>query len=185
MKKLMVFFLLIALVLSLAACRSSENPGTESTGSPDKTEPSESSIPSEPTEPSMDTIPGQLGPIVPVSCCIRIPYTGDARSVNYITASEQLPSHEAFDGYDAAFFAQNALVLVTITTGSGSAELTIDGIDYSDQEAFVRISDKHIGESSADMATWLLWIEVAQGLNYTWSIIPTGSENELPPISLS
>lgn len=105
---------------------------------------------------------------------VRIGYNGNARSVRYITAADQLPDHEAFAGYDEAYFENKALVLVTETVGSGSVELDIASI----VDGVVTLSyDLHGDAGTADMATWLVWAEVEAGLDYDWSLAGSGPDS--------
>lgn len=99
--------------------------------------------------------------------CVRVSYNGNISSVRYITSVDQLPGNEALKGYDEAYFAEKALVVVYETVGSGSVKVGIESID----NGVVTISHDLPGDvGTADMATWLLWAEVDAGLDYTWSV---------------
>ena len=104
----------------------------------------------------------------------RIPYTGSVSTVKYITSVEQLPDHDAFKKYDAAFFQDKALVLVTQSTGSGSTRLEIDSLTVEDGKVKVKLKQTAGGDvGTADMATWLLWVEVSAGLELEWDMDAT------------
>lgn len=99
--------------------------------------------------------------------CVRVEYTGNVSSVRYITGVDQLPDHEALAAYDAAYFEDKALVLVRETVTSGSVRVGIAAIE----DGVVTLSHEMSGEmGTADMATWLLWAEVEQGLDWDWSV---------------
>ena len=101
----------------------------------------------------------------------RIPYTGNASWVRYITAVEELPREGTWDGYDAAYFETGALLVVVETVGSGSVRLELDSILIEGDTAFITINRTMSGDvGTADMATWLLWAEVEKGLNCTWTL---------------
>lgn len=103
--------------------------------------------------------------------CARIPYEGNRSYVKYVTGVEQLPDGEALAGYDAEFFENRALVVVCETVSSGSVRLEITGITVDGENAFVTVKRSVSGEvGTSDMATWLLWAEVDQGLAYNWQI---------------
>jgi hypothetical protein len=100
---------------------------------------------------------------------VRIGYSGDRRSVMYITDLDQLPDEEALKGYDEAFFEKSALVIVVETVGSGSVQLELESVRISDGVATVTLSRTMPGEvGTSDMATWMLWAEVDKNLDYEW-----------------
>ena len=101
----------------------------------------------------------------------RISYTGAVSTVKYITSVEQLPDYEVFKKYDAEFFRENALVLVTQSTGSGSVKLSIDSLSVEDGKVCVKLKQDISGDvSTSDMAAWLLWVEVSAGLDLEWEM---------------
>ena len=105
----------------------------------------------------------------------RIPYTGAVSTVQYITSVEQLPNYEVFKQYDAEFFKENALVLVTQSTGSGSAQLEIESLLVENGEVVVKMKQTMPeGEGTMDMAAWLVWVEVDAGLDFQWKTDTTG-----------
>jgi hypothetical protein len=102
---------------------------------------------------------------------VRIGYSGDRRSVMYITDLDQLPDEEALKDYDEAFFEKSALVVVVETVGSGSVQLEIESIHITEGTATVTLKRSMPGEMGTnDMATWMLWAEVDKGLEYKWTL---------------
>ena len=100
---------------------------------------------------------------------VRTSYQGNRASVRYITESAQLPQLDAFADFDDAFFGAHALVLVTYTTGSGSAKPEISAIEIHGETAQVKLDIRMPGgESTDDMATWLVWAVVDRDLAYDW-----------------
>ena len=173
--------LLLTLLLLLTGCRAGS--GSETTDAPDQTtvaptvttvppetDPPEVTLPE--TEPPVTTLPpmeGSLGFANPGK--VRIGYQGSRSYVRYITSADQLPDEEALAGYDAAFFAEHALLIVVETVSSGSMQLELSSVTVSGSEATVTLSREMPGDvGTADMATWLLWAEVEKGLNYTWTL---------------
>ena len=107
----------------------------------------------------------------------RIEYKQNASSVRYITRVEDLPAYEALDGYrNAEYFATKALLVVVDTVTSGSVKVAIDSVG----NGTVTLSKEMSGDvGTADMATWLLWAEVDQGLTDTWTVSNPGVQNNL------
>ena len=107
----------------------------------------------------------------------RIEYKQNASSVRYITRVEDLPAYEALDGYrNAEYFETKALLVVVDTVTSGSVKLSIDAVD----NGTVTLGKEMSGDvGTADMATWLLWAEVDQGLTESWTITNPGVQNNL------
>lgn len=102
---------------------------------------------------------------------VRIDYTVNRSSVQYITSASMLPDYEELKGYDDAYFQDHALVLVIETVSSGSAKVGIDSIFVDGVNASVVLShEMPDGMGTADMATWLLWAEVETGLECEWSV---------------
>lgn len=102
---------------------------------------------------------------------VRLPYTGNRASVQYVTAPDQLPEQEGLEAYDEAYFADHALLLIIETVGSGSVQVELDAIYVDGDTATVVLSHELPGDAgTADMATWLLWVEVDAGLSYQWTL---------------
>ncbi len=168
MKKIVC--LILALLCLLTGCRSagpvSDDPAVQPSGSettlPANTDSSETT---EATQPARDSVTmGQTGKL-------RLTYTGNRSGVRYITDPSQLPDYPELAGYDAAYFQEHGLLLVTETVASSSVNVEIQSIVVENGIALVTL-DHQIpsGQSTADMTTWLLWVEVDAGLDLSWSI---------------
>ena len=107
----------------------------------------------------------------------RIEYKQNASSVRYITRVEDLPAYEALDGYrNAEYFETKALLVVVDTVTSGSVKVAIDSVG----NGTVTLRKEMSGDAgTADMATWLLWAEVDQGLAESWTVTNPGVQNNL------
>ena len=94
-----------------------------------------------------------------------------------VTRVEDLPAYEALDGYrNAEYFATKALLVVVDTVTSGSVKVSIDSVG----NGTVTLAKEMSGDvGTADMATWLLWAEVDQGLTENWSITNPGVQSNL------
>lgn len=173
MKKILC--MLLAALLLLTGC---------TPASPGETTAPETTVPEE-TE---QTLPIQTMPDLGIgdaegeliwfrnSSKVRLDYTGDRSYVRYITNLDQLPDEEALQGYDEAFFAESALLVVVETVGSGSVQLEIESVHISGGTARVTLKRNMPGEmGTADMATWMLWVEVEQGLDCEW-VLEGGSK---------
>lgn len=102
---------------------------------------------------------------------IRITYSGNISSVRYVTSREQLPDYPELQGYDDAYFQEHGLLLVMETVTSGGVEVGIEGISLEGDCAAVRLSHESQGDmGTAVMTTWLLWAEVAGGLDCVWEV---------------
>ena len=101
----------------------------------------------------------------------RIVYDGAVSQVRYITSADQLPDYEVFQKYDGEFFQTHGLVLVTQSVGSGSLQLEIESILVENGVAQVTLKSTLPGDvGTADMATWLVWVEVDAGLDLQWEM---------------
>ena len=109
---------------------------------------------------------------------LRISYTGNRSSVQYITDVSQLPNHAEFHSYDAAFFKDHALLLVTDTVGSGSTQISIDSVIVDGSTASITLRRTTQGDvGTADMASWFLWVTVPTGLDFNWEVANPAYEN--------
>ena len=100
---------------------------------------------------------------------VRLSYTGSRSYVLYVTSVEDLPQEGTWDGYDEAYFETKALVIVVETLGSGSVQVDMESIVLNEGTATVSIRRTMEGDAgTSDMATWMLWAEVEQGLDYDW-----------------
>ena len=162
------------LCLLTAGCRSAADSPSESSSADLASAPSTAPIGSETpqTEPdAASTGPSEDGQVreVQPAGMTRIPYTGTRASVQYITSAGQLPEQDALSAYDDAYFRDHALLLITETTSSGSVQVGVDAITFSGGVASVRLTHELPGDvGTADMATWLLWVELEPGLDYQW-----------------
>lgn len=174
MKRMMCAMLV--LVLLLCGCQSAAMPGGENqTQTEAVTEaPTEPTVevtlmdPPEVTLPhtGLETQTGEKLDLGPTGCQ-RVPYTHNVSNVFYVTAVDQLPGYEALQAYDEAYFAEKALLVVLESVGSGSMKVGIESVS----NGVVTLSHELPGDvGTADMATWLLWAEVEQGLEFTWSV---------------
>lgn len=104
---------------------------------------------------------------------LRITYNGNESSVRYVTSVDQLPTYEELQKYDEDYFQDHALVVVTESVSSGSVDVEIDSIRYTDTVNQVVLYHSAPGDDAAgtgDMATWLLWAEVDADLEGTWTV---------------
>ena len=102
---------------------------------------------------------------------LRLTYTGNRSGVRYVTDPSQLPDYPELEGYDENYFRDRALLLVTETVSSGTVNVKIQSVVVENGVATV-ILDHQVptGLGTADMATWLLWVEVDAGLELTWKL---------------
>jgi hypothetical protein len=102
----------------------------------------------------------------------RLTYQGNESTVKYITSVDELPDYEELAQYDANFFEENALVVVTESVNSGSVDTGILSISVEDEVASVSLYHETTGDNvTSDMATWLLWAVVDTGLDaYQWEV---------------
>lgn len=181
MKKIVT--ILIALLLMLSGCRAPEGEtmapgGTDAvpsgtTAAPATQPQEETEFAAAPEDPAH--IPTQAPDAAALRFAnqgrIRIAYTGNRSYVRYITSVEELPDEAELEGYDEAFFASQALVIVVETVSSGSVELEIADIRLEGDTASVSVRRTMAGEmGTADMATWLLWAEVDRDLTCSWTL---------------
>ena len=172
MKFFRVITCLCVLGLLFSGCQSTQPPAAEPVTPTAVTDaPTELS----PTLPTVSTFPIQTFPDNLISFTnpgtLRISYTTNRCSAQYITDPSQLPDYAEFSGYDAAFFKEHALLLVTDTVGSGSTQISIGSVVINGSTASVTLLRTTPGDvGTADMATWLLWAEVPAGLDLTWEV---------------
>lgn len=172
MKKLICLLLALALILcGCAPAGEAAEPTQPPTDPP--TEPTEALEFTE-TEPPEDVTLHITEPEKPAPQTIgdtdkaRIDYTGDVSAVYYVTSWEELPDYEALrEAVSPEFFEERALVVVLETVSSGSLELSIESID----DGAVTLGRTMSGDAGTmDMATWILWAEVDQGLDCQWHV---------------
>lgn len=103
----------------------------------------------------------------------RITYNGNESTVRYVTSVSELPSYQQLSQYDDAFFQDHALVVVTESVSSGSVDVKIDSIRYTDTKNSVVLYHSALQDDQAgtnDMATWLLWAEVDRDIQGAWTV---------------
>lgn len=161
--------LLCVMCMLFFGCKSATQPSPSET-----TLPTGTNLPSSQTTPSstVETEPiSTMNPVVENSGKLRIPYTGNRSSVQYICSRSQLPADPIFDQYNDAFFREHALLLVTETVHSGSIQVSIGSVTIEGKQGRVVLERTMPGEAgTADMATWLLWTTVDAGLDVEWII---------------
>ena len=136
---------------------------------PATTHPASTDLPQRPVGPIED--PSDNGLWMGDSGKMRIRYIFNQSSVRYVTAVDQLPDYEQLKVFDEEFFAEKALVLVTETVASGSVDVSIDSIKPDGTMAVVTLHHKlPDGIGTGDMTTWMIWVVVDRGLDYTWVI---------------
>lgn len=107
--------------------------------------------------------------------CQRVAYTHNVSKAFYVMDVSQLPDYEALQKYDAAYFENKALLVVLESVGSGSMKVGIESVS----DGVVTLSHELPGDvGTADMATWLLWAEVEQGLDYNWTVANPALESQ-------
>lgn len=173
MKKTWIAALLLILAfgMTLTACKPSDQPNPS--------QPKETTTTAVPTaesttftspELNLNETEGDSDLSIKNQGKLRIPYTVNRSSVQYVTNADQLPDYAELAGYDDAYFQDHALLLVVETVSSGSAQVGIQSINIEGSTAAVTLSHEMQGTGTTDMATWLLWAEVEPGLNFQWSV---------------
>lgn len=175
MKK-MICILTVAMLL-LSGCQSASQPAETTEAPVETTIPAvqEVTVPTLPMNPVIGgTEPGDsLAFANPGK--VRIQYTGPRSSVQYITSAEQLPDEEWFADYGEEFFRNRALLIIVETVNSGSVQLEVESIRVNGGTASVSVKRTMSGDvGTSDMATWMLWVELDQGLDYAW-VLPNST----------
>lgn len=104
---------------------------------------------------------------------LRIKYTVNRSSVQYITSADRLPNYEELAQYDDAYFEKHALLLVVESVRSGSVDTGILSVSIEEDCGAVTLYHEmpQGAANTSDMATWLLWAEVEPGLECRWSVV--------------
>lgn len=179
MKRWCIVLTALFLLSLLAGCHSSapDTPGSDvTTQTTADTSPSVSRINPDSVEVTVpkEGLTGETGEsdiAIGATGGIRITYSGNISSVRYVTSREQLPDYPELQGYDDAYFQEHGLLLVMETVTSGGVEVGIEGISLEGDCAAVRLSHESQGDmGTAVMTTWLLWAEVAGGLDCVWEV---------------
>lgn len=191
-KAISLLLALMCFASLLSACRSAgpgsaERPSENETSAPIDTEPSETTENTQPSSDATIALPGNDD--IPITLGqtgkLRISYTGNRSGVRYITDPSQLPDYPELAVYDEAYFQDHALLLVTETVSSGSVNVEMQSVIVENGVATVTLDHKMpAGLGTADMTTWLLWVEVDAGLELTWNLAnpalkPQSEQNEL------
>ena len=119
-----------------------------------------------PTTAPSETSPRTTGPLTtgPIETITNFSDPGKA-PIRCVTSPGGLPAQLAGKGYDEAFFAQYALLVVTDTVNSGSIQVNIHSVTRDGDTVTVTLSKEMPGDvGTADMATWLLWATVSKDL---------------------
>lgn len=78
---------------------------------------------------------------------------------------DEIPSfNKATEGYDDAFFENNSLLMIYVTSGSGSLRYGVSGVSIENGELCVHVkltNNPEIG--TCDMAGWLIAVEIEDG----------------------
>lgn len=122
----------------------------------------------------LDQTQGESDVVLGTTGAVRVTYTNPISSVRYITSAAELPDEPALAGYDDAYFAEHALLVVMETVNSGSAAVSIESVEAG----VVTLSHQNSGDvGTTVMTTWLLWAEVESGLAYSWSVANSAVES--------
>ncbi|MBE6542679.1 MAG: hypothetical protein E7672_09595 [Ruminococcaceae bacterium] len=70
--------------------------------------------------------------------------------------------YDAVTEYDAAFFEENALIVILLEEGSGSVTHKVKGVDYNSEteSTVIRIDRVSPEEQTDDMAEWHIMVEI-------------------------
>ncbi len=170
----MVAWILI-LCLCLGAC-TAENPAGEGGSKPSATV-SDQTVPTPPTRGPLDlgkTVKFELGGKLQVNHTVNI------SSARYIDGPDKLPVREELQKYDEAWFRDHALVLIYETVGNSSMDVGIESILLEEGEAQITLSHKPgKNPGTTRMTTWLIWVEVEQGLDYTWTVLNPAEDSDI------
>lgn len=170
--------MLLALALALCGCAQSAAP-TEPTAEQTDPAPTVEAQEIDPPEVTLHTPEKETEASVPVGAmgAARVDYVKNGSYVRYITRPEDLPAYEALDGYrNDEYFAGKALLVVLDTVTSGSVKVSIGSVGEGTVTLARQLPN---GEGTDDMATWLLWAEVEQGLGTSWTITNPGVQSNL------
>lgn len=177
MKRIGMFTLVLVYLLGLmlTGCRPAGS-GQSSDSAPETTEQApiftqisdpDVTVPKTPLEQTPDGTDVSFGNVGKV----RVAYTINRSSVQYVTSVAGLPQCEELAKYDEAYFKDHALLVVYETVGSGSVEVGISAIHADGGIAAVTLSHEMPGQvGTTDMATWLIWAEVDKDLDYRWEV---------------
>lgn len=153
-----IFALILVLCLCLAGCD-----GTVSTTS-------------DATHPSLDDethgVP-DLGIDVDfeVLGSVALHHTVNISRAKYITSAAALPDNEELSEYNDSWFEDHALLLIYESVGSGNVKVDVEKITLDGATANITLIHTPVGTLGTGVkVTWLLWLEVEKGLQYTWQV---------------
>ncbi len=171
---------LLVLCLILAACGADQPDATgNSTAAPAGTT----------AAPNGGADPGGVGGLLPDGTLAfqeggqcEVPYSVNMSAVHYITSADMLPEQEELETYTESWFADHALLLIYETVRNPSLEVGVDSIALDGGQATVTLYHRP-GEnpSTTRLMTWLLWVEVDQGLECTWEVGNPAEESDVSP----
>lgn len=89
----------------------------------------------------------------------------------YITSASALPDREELRAYDDAWFESHSLLLIYESVSSGNVKVDVEKIKLDGTTANITLTHTPDGTlGSGVKVTWLLWLEVEKGLEYTWQV---------------
>lgn len=98
-------------------------------------------------------------------------YTVNISQAKYITSAAALPGNDELSKYDDAWFEDHALLLIHESVGSGNVKVDVEKIKLDGTTANITLTHTPDGTlGSGIKVTWLLWLEVEKGLQYTWQV---------------
>ena len=93
----------------------------------------------------------------------RVNYDYNRSEAKVISNIQDLAYYEGIkelSKYDKEYFNTNSLLLITQTTKSGSIKVSVEDIATIDKTLKIKLGYSVPEISTADMATWLLWVEL-------------------------
>lgn len=100
--------------------------------------------------------------------------------VRYITSVSALPDNEELAQYDDSWFEDHALLLIYQSVSSGNVKVDVEKIKLDGTIANITLSylpDGMLG--SGIKVTWLMWLEVEKGLQYSWQVENPAMESDV------
>ena len=89
----------------------------------------------------------------------------------YITSASALPDREELREYDDVWFESHGLLLIYESVSSGNVKVGVEKIKLDGTTANITLTHTPDGTiGSGVKVTWLLWLEVDKGLEYTWRV---------------
>lgn len=153
-----IFALILAMCLLLAGCAPA---GQETQGS---THPSAGEETHEAPDLGLKIAFTELGNI-------NLTHSVNVSYAVYVTRAEDVPNYAQFSEFDEAWFENHALLLIYESVASRNVQVSVESILKDGETA--RITLAHETDASAGAAlkvTKLVWLEVEQGLQFSWII---------------